>query len=178
MQYLTKESILPFGIGVLVSGVLFYFICKAQSSPTGSVGASLIDNATAISMIKNYNPCDTSDTATISGHLEIGALLGYIDEATTKCETLGFELSGLEYYFAKYIDELENRRTIVIYPTVQEIEADGTVHHIPFDPFLSTSADTMTVVEINLDNLKTRSIFESKHVLDRSHMSPPRKPTF
>jgi len=84
-------------------------------------------------------------------------------------------MSGLEYYFAKYGkdgSENENRSTIVMYPTYN----DG-LNHVPIDPFLSTQASPATVVSMYRNNSRTSRINDSRYVLNRLHMSPPRQPT-
>ena len=87
-------------------------------------------------------------------------------------------LSGLEYYFAKYDNDVINgdSTTIVIYPTYK----DSNNNHVPFDPFISTNSAPVNVVDLYRDTTSNRTShrnFTSKHVLDKSNMSPPRQAT-
>lgn len=174
---LTAQSLIPFLIGVVVAGVTYYFICKNQNSmPSTNITHKLISNAEALELIDNYSGCKDDDT--VSGHLELDVLLTYIDQATTQCDSIGIQLSGLEYYFAKYKNDATNgdRSTIVIYPTYK----DANNNHVPFDPFISTSGNPVEVQALNSVAVGSRSSdsrFSSRHVLDKSNMSPPRQNT-
>ena len=184
MEYLTSaNSLVPLVIGVLIGGLVYYFICKSQNAtPVVNLNANLISNGEAIDMINRYS-CSSDDTA--SGHLDLGVLLSYVDKMSTQCKSIGMELSGLEYYFAKYDNDPvnANRSTIVIFPTYR----DGG-NHVPFDPFLSTSSNSkIEVIALNdTTNKNQRSTSKSTWydnsaaqmvALDRSNMSPPRQPT-
>ena len=177
MLQVQATNLLPFLIGVVVGGIIYYFICKNQNStPAVNIDDKLIDNAEALRLIDNYKGCNEDDT--VSGHIELGVLLTYINSVTSKCQEIGMTLSGLEYYFAKYDNDIVNghRSTIVIYPTYK----DSNNNHIPFDPFISTNSDPVTVVGLNgvsASNRSGDSRFSSKHVLDKSNMSPPRQAT-
>ncbi|MDF1697276.1 MAG: hypothetical protein P1U56_15640 [Saprospiraceae bacterium] len=185
MDNLTAENLLPFVIGVLVGGVIYYFICRAQSAvPTAGLSDKLISNMEALSIIHNYQATAPDNTA--SGHLDLGVLLAYIDAAKTQCTAVGKDLSGLEYYFAKYNNDANNgnRPTIVMYPTYFDgQDQSGNDLHIPFDPFISTTGHPMKVKDMSdqyiadaTDAARKSSFYTSVHALNRSNMSPPNPP--
>lgn len=170
----TLASLLPFLVGILIGGVMAYFICKRVSSSPGTpLAGNLIDNETAFQMINNFENCTKDDT--VSGHIELGVLHEYINQMSTRCTNIGMDLSGLEFYFAKYepTDAVNpGRTTIVFYPTYN----DGA-NHIPFDPLTSSNGNPVTVFDMSR-NARTNAMNNSLCALDRLHMSPPRQPTF
>ncbi len=171
------------GIVALAAG-LGYLICTfLDRDPKGDLGSNLITNVKALELIANYQAPGYTNTA--SGHLELGVLLAYIDKVKTQCSSINKELSGLEYYFAKYGEfdnpPNENQNTIVIYPTYK----NGN-DHIPIDPFLPlVNNEPVTVKSINIQYKidvaaqasMSDSLYTSNNVLNKSHMSPPRQPT-
>lgn len=133
--------------------------------------SNLITNTDAIGMI-DARIAEAPNTS-ISGHLDIGVLLSYIAEIQERCDAIGVEFSGLEYYFANHATSNpgswnNGSLTTVIYPTYKS----GN-DNIPFDPFLSTSSNIVTVIDIKNDLAQYGS---SAHVLNKSNMTPPKQP--
>ncbi len=171
LSYIALGGILFLGVG------LGFAICTLLSrDPKADLTASLITNADALRLIDNYKS-NNSQNNSVSGHFELGVIVGYIDKMKTACSSAGKNLSGLEFYFARYGQSDtpdQNTDTIVIYPTYED---NGK--HIPFDPDLN-----VTVKDLNVDyqtdkaspaNLSA-SKYTSTNVLNRAHMSPPREP--
>jgi len=181
-------SYLALGGVFALGGALGYAICTIlDRDPTGNVTPNLITNGEALEMIHRFRAGVNDDTA--SGHIELGVLLGYIELIKSKCSAVGKDLSGLEYYFAKYgpgpsgstaitKDSKDNRNTLVIYPTFKDAAGD----FIPFDPSVSTTTDIKRVVDLNdSTNWSNRANLGGMYdteafVLNRLHMSPPRNP--
>jgi len=162
----------------LLGGALGYMICtRLNKDPRSDLGNNLIDNAMALRLIKNYQDKSESGDA-VSGHLQLGVLMAYVNEMQTKCDAVGKPLSGLEYYFATYGPQdhtpNENQNTIVIYPTYENGGA-----HIPFDPDLNQNVAAL-YGQFNADLLANAALsgttYSSSNVLNRTHMSPPRQP--
>ena len=174
---LSASSLLPFVIGVVVGGITYFFICRSQNAtPSVPIANKLISNKMALDMISNYS-CSNGDD-TVSGHLELGVLLTYINQISSQCTSIGMTMSGLEYYFARYDEDAVNdsRSTIVIYPTFE----DANGNHVPFDPYESTNGSPVTVVALNATALGSRNgsaRWTRNFVLDKSNMSPPRQNT-
>jgi hypothetical protein len=171
IQMSNTKSLAPLAIGVAIGGALGYFICSQAGTPKNLHTSNLISNNEAIAMIDDRRAQQPSDP--FSGHLEIGVLLSYIQEVQEQCDIIGVEFSGLEYYFANHLQDNgdswdEGTLTTVLYPTYK-----SGVNHIPFDPFISTSANLVSVLDIKSDLNQHGS---SMHVLNRVNMSPPKQP--
>ncbi len=165
------KSLAPLAIGVVIGGALGYFVCNQSGVPQNLHANNLISNSEAISMIDDRRAQQSSDP--FSGHLEIGILLSYIQEVQERCDVIGVEFSGLEYYFANHLQDNsdswdEGTLTTVLYPTYK-----SGVNHIPFDPFISSAANQVSVLDIKADLTQYGS---SAHVLNRVNMSPPKQP--
>ncbi|MFT4535461.1 MAG: hypothetical protein ACI9P5_002830 [Saprospiraceae bacterium] len=165
------KLLVPLLIGLAAGGALGYFVCSQSGGPTDLHSSSLISNSEAISMIDSRRAQSPNDP--FSGHLEIGALLSYIHNVQERCNVIGAEFSGLEYYFANHSDSRpsswnEGSLTTVIYPTYK---SGG--NHIPFDPYLSSETSKISVLDIKA-NLTLHG--SSAHVLNRANMSPPKQP--
>ena len=164
------KSLLPLAMGVAVGGALGYFICNQSGSPKNLHANNLISNNEAITMIDARRSQAPNDP--FSGHLEIGVLLSYIHEVQERCDVIGVEFSGLEYYFANHLENNGDswdagKLTTVLYPTYK-----SGVNHIPFDPFISNAANPVSVLDIKADLTQHGS---SAHVLNRVNMSPPKQ---
>jgi hypothetical protein len=171
------------GIFFLGTALGFAVCTVLNRNPVTDLGQNLISNLEALRLIDNFHARSTQGDA-VSGHLELGTLVGYIDRMKAQCKTVGIELSGLEYYFAKYgvadHPPNENQNTIVVFPTYEDNGAQ-----IPIDPFLPfVNGRPVTVVDLYADFLNDRNIpanleagqYTSSNVLNRTNMSPPRPP--
>ena len=171
---INPASLVSFFVGI-AAGLFICFLISGDPDdpPEVDISANLISNAEAFTMIDNHVHC-TPEDSTISGHVELPILLGYINKMSNQCQSIGMEMSGLEYYFARYTNDPDNddRPTILFYPTYRS--SNG---HVPFDPFSSISGSPAHVVNINNGNrrIATDTV---RCVLDRSNMSPPRPPTY
>ena len=177
---INPTSLVSFILGI-AAGLFICFIISSdpEADPEIDISANLITNAMAISMINNYSPCLENDN-TVSGHVELDVLLGFINKMSNQCQSINMELSGLEYYFAQYSNDKDNadRRTVLFYPTYKDT-IDGTrIIHVPFDPFSSRVGQPMNVIDMNDPGERTIETDTSRCVLDKSNMSPPRQATF
>lgn len=172
------------GLFLLSVGVGFaaasYLCFKRNSNTNIDIQDNLITNGMAIDMIERFMNCyhdenntdDCSDD-TISGHFELDVLLTYIAQMKAKMTTPGKPMSGLEFYFAKYAtdsSEDSKRNTIVIYPTYQDVDSEGKTVHIPCDP------DSSSPVPVIRTTPAQRNV-QTRNVLNKLNMSPPRQPT-
>ena len=185
MLSIIAENLAPFLVGVVVGGVTYYFICRSQNAiPPNDLDDKLISNRKALSMIHNFRANAPDDT--VSGFLDKACLLEYMARVKTQCDAIGKTFTGLQYYFAKYDNDPVNgdRPTIVFYPTYDGGKNKAGVDlHVPFDPFISTAGNPVKVSDMNAqyiaagsDTARTGTMYESKHVLNRSNMSPPNPP--
>ena len=162
-----------------MGGALGYVICTQLSrNPKVQLAANLINNAEALRLISNFQQNASTGDA-VSGHLDLGVLLAYIDEMKVICSAAGKDLSGLEYYFAKYgpADNApsQNQNTILLYPTFENAGA-----HIPFDPEINLNVVTMYAqyqADLQSNVVLSGTTYNSANVLNRTHMSPPRQPS-
>jgi len=165
-------NLFSFFIGIAAGLFICFLISDDENAdPSIDISANLITNAEASTLINNFNGCD-SDTTTTSGHLELPILLEYIKQMGNQCQTMGREMSGLEYYFAQYSNDPVNgdRITALFYPTYRDSTSGN---YVPFDPFSGLDVQGM-----NSGGLRTTRSDTIKCVLDKSNMSPPRQPTF
>ncbi|MFT6333712.1 MAG: hypothetical protein ACI86M_002558 [Saprospiraceae bacterium] len=158
-------------MGLAVGGALGYFVCNQSRGSQNLHSSNLISNSDARSMIEARRAQSPYDP--FSSHLEIGVLLSYIHDVQERCDVIGAEFSGLEYYFANHSERRpsswnEGSLTTVICPTYKSGE-----NHIPFDPYLSSDTSKLGVLDIKSNLLKHGS---SAHVLNRANMSPPKQP--
>lgn len=165
------KSLVPLLIGLAAGGALGYFVCNQSSTPKNLHSSSLISNNDAIRMIESRRAQSPNDP--FSGHLEIGVLLSYIHDVQERCDVIGAEFSGLEYYFANHSEGRtsswnEGSLTTVIYPTFK-----SGANHIPFDPYLSSETSRISVLDIK-SNLTLHG--GGVNVLNRANMSPPKQP--
>lgn len=191
----------------IIAAAAGFFICHRLNNtdptdPTGPTGPNdlnidnkLLTNEEALQMINRYREqvsIPVKDN-TASGYIDIDVLNVYIDTVRAKCAEVGKELTGLEYYFAKYegeINEGDNsgRSTIIFFPTYWGEDEDGNTGNIPFDPF-----QVVNPVHVRNMNTAWRSAqapsggqtsrsaqgsteFSGSCALNKSNMSPPKKP--
>lgn len=177
---INANSLVSFFLGIAAGLFICFMVNKDENSnPDIDISANLISNGDAIALINNFTGCDSTDN-TVSGHLELDVLLSYINKMSNQCQSIGAEMSGLEYYFARYMNDPvnANRRTALFYPTYSDT-IDGLVVHVPFDPFSSTRTDRIDVVRMSREaGLMNATIDAVMCVLDKSNMSPPRGATF
>ncbi|MEM9549052.1 MAG: hypothetical protein AAGA77_23900 [Bacteroidota bacterium] len=168
-------TLFSFFIGI-ATGLFICFLISEDGDqvPNPSpidITSNLITNAEATALINNFSGC-SDDTTTVSGHIELPVLLEYLRQMGDQCQSVGRELSGLEYYFAKYNNDPDNgnRITALFYPTYRDSVLN---HYVPFDPFSNLSVERM-----NTGLQRTIATDAINCVLDKSNMSPPRQPTF
>lgn len=164
------------GILFLGAALGYAIAIRLNRNPSADLTMNLITNKDALRMIANYKAVSPAGDS-VSGHLELGVLMAYISRMQTLCTNAGREMSGVEYYFARYgaNDEPDqNRNTIVMYPTYAEGGA-----HIPFDPTPNISVVNLnTAYQTEVGGGATMAVAHasSMNVLNRTNMSPPRQP--